>query len=288
MQRRVIRKPEWLKIRLETSGDFSETGKIVKEHSLNTICQSGRCPNQNECWSRGTATFMILGDVCTRSCRFCATKTGKPLSPDKAEPDNVAKSISLMRLKHCVITSVTRDDLPDEGAAHWSNVIEKCKEINPETTTEVLIPDFNNRKDLLDTIIKSKPDIISHNIETVERLTPMVRSRAKYKTSLDVLKYISASSIVTKSGFMVGLGETEDEVLNTLKDLFDSGCRVVTIGQYLSPSIENLEVKEYITPEQFEKYKKSAYEIGFRHVEAGPLVRSSYMADKALKRSLKG
>lgn len=277
-----------MKIRLETSGDFSETGKIVKEHSLNTICQSGRCPNQNECWSRGTATFMILGDVCTRSCRFCATKTGKPLSPDKAEPDNVAKSISLMRLKHCVITSVTRDDLPDEGAAHWSNVIEKCKEINPETTTEVLIPDFNNRKDLLDTIIKSKPDIISHNIETVERLTPMVRSRAKYKTSLDVLKYISASSIVTKSGFMVGLGETEDEVLNTLKDLFDSGCRVVTIGQYLSPSIENLEVKEYITPEQFEKYKKSAYEIGFRHVEAGPLVRSSYMADKALKRSLKG
>lgn len=231
---------------------------------------------------------MILGDLCTRSCRFCATKTGKPLNPDPLEPYNVAKSISLMGLKHCVITSVTRDDLPDEGASHWQDVIKKCREINPDTTIEVLIPDFNNRKELLDIIIKSSPDIISHNIETVERLTPLVRSRARYLSSLDVLKYISASNIVTKSGFMVGLGETSDEVVSTLKDLFDCGCRVLTIGQYLRPSQENLEVEEYVTPEQFEHYKKIAYEIGFKHVESGPLVRSSYMADKAINRTLKG
>lgn len=287
MQKRVLRKPDWLKIRLETSGEFSETGKIVKEYSLNTICHSGRCPNQNECWSRGTATFMILGDLCTRSCRFCATKTGRPLSPDPLEPDNLARSISLMGLKHCVITSVTRDDLPDEGASHWGDVIRKCREINPETTIEVLIPDFNNRKELLDVIIKSSPDIISHNIETVERLTSSVRSRAQYRGSLDVLRYISSSGIVTKSGFMVGLGETSDEVFQTIKDLFDSGCTVLTIGQYLKPSMENLDVQEYVTPEQFDLYKKTAYEIGFKHVESGPLVRSSYMADRAINRTLK-
>lgn len=287
MQKRVLRKPDWLKIRLETSGDFSETGKIVKEHSLNTICYSGRCPNQNECWSRGTATFMILGDLCTRSCRFCATKTGKPLNPDPLEPFNVAKSISLMGLKHCVITSVTRDDLPDEGASHWGDVIKKCREVNPDTTIEVLIPDFNNRKELLDIIIKSSPDIVSHNIETVERLTPAVRSRARYRRSLDVLNYLSASKIVTKSGFMVGLGEAAYEVISTLKDLYECGCQVVTIGQYLRPSHENLEVAEYVTPGEFEHYKKIALEIGFKHVESGPLVRSSYMADKALDKTLK-
>ncbi len=283
MQKKVIRKPDWLKIKLETSEWFSETGRIVKEYSLNTICHSGKCPNQNECWSRGTATFMILGDICTRSCRFCATKSGRPQLPDINEPDNIARSVSLMALKHCVITSVTRDDLPDEGAAHWSEVIRKCKEVNPNTTIEVLIPDFNLKSDHLDRIVESKPDIIAHNIETVERLTPKVRSRAKFDISLKVLNYISKSGILTKSGFMVGLGETDDEVEITLVKLFETGCRLVTIGQYLRPSMDHLEVCEYITPAQFDLYKKRAYEIGFKHVESGPLVRSSYMADKALR-----
>ncbi len=287
MQKGFLRKPEWLKIKLETSGDYSDTVKIVKDFSINTICHSGKCPNQNECWSRGTATFMILGDVCTRSCGFCATKSGKPLMPDSDEPDRIARSVSLMGLKHCVITSVTRDDLADEGASHWARVIKRCRELNPETTIEVLIPDFNKKEELLDIITESRPDIIAHNIETIERLTPAVRSKARFRTSLSVLEYISASGIITKSGFMVGLGETEDEVITTLKDLYASGCRVITIGQYLQPTKEHLEVIEYISPLKFEMFKQKAIEIGFKHVESGPLVRSSYMADKALKVTLK-
>lgn len=276
-------KPDWLKIKLDTSANFSETDKIVKEHNLHTICSSGKCPNKAECWNRGTATFMILGDTCTRACKFCATKTGKPLPPDPTEPRRVAASIKLMKLKHSVITSVTRDDLPDQGATHWAEVIRVCKEVNPLVTVEVLIPDFDGKKELIQIVADSKPDIIAHNIETVSRLTPLVRSKASYTTSLQTIKIISESRIKTKSGLMVGLGETELEVTETLQDLYNHGCRIVTIGQYLQPSKAHLEVEEYIHPEQFDKFKIIASEIGFEYVESAPLVRSSYMAEKAIQ-----
>lgn len=276
-------KPDWLKIKLDTSANFSETDKIVKEHNLHTICSSGKCPNKAECWNRGTATFMILGDTCTRACKFCATKTGKPLPPDPTEPRRVAASIKLMKLKHSVITSVTRDDLADQGATHWAEVIRVCKEVNPLVTVEVLIPDFDGKKELIQIVADSKPDIIAHNIETVSRLTPLVRSKASYTTSLQTIKIISESGIKTKSGLMVGLGETEQEVTETLQDLYSHGCRIVTIGQYLQPSKAHLEVEEYIHPEQFDKFKMIASEIGFEYVESAPLVRSSYMAEKAIQ-----
>ncbi len=276
-------KPDWLKIKLDTSANFSETDKIVKEHNLHTICSSGKCPNKAECWNRGTATFMILGDTCTRACKFCATKTGKPLPPDPTEPRRVAASIKLMKLKHSVITSVTRDDLPDQGATHWAEVIRICKEVNPLVTVEVLIPDFDGKKELIQIVADSKPDIIAHNIETVSRLTPLVRSKASYNTSLQTIQIISETGIKAKSGLMVGLGETEQEVTETLKDLYNHGCRIVTIGQYLQPSKAHLEVEEYIHPEQFEKFKIIALEIGFEYVESAPLVRSSYMAEKAIQ-----
>ncbi len=276
-------KPDWLKIKLDTSANFSETDKIVKKHNLHTICSSGKCPNKAECWNRGTATFMILGDTCTRACKFCATKTGKPLPPDPTEPRRVAASIKLMKLKHSVITSVTRDDLADQGATHWAEVIRVCKEVNPLVTVEVLIPDFDGKKELIQIVADSKPDIIAHNIETVSRLTPLVRSKASYTTSLQTIKIISESGIKTKSGLMVGLGETELEVTETLQDLYNHGCRIVTIGQYLQPSKAHLEVEEYIHPEQFDKFKIIASEIGFEYVESAPLVRSSYMAEKAIQ-----
>ncbi len=276
-------KPDWLKIKLDTSANFSETDKIVKEHNLHTICSSGKCPNKAECWNRGTATFMILGDTCTRACKFCATKTGKPLPPDPTEPRRVAASIKLMKLKHSVITSVTRDDLADQGATHWAEVIRVCKEVNPLVTVEVLIPDFDGKKELIQIVADSKPDIIAHNIETVSRLTPLVRSKASYTTSLQTIKIISETGIKTKSGLMVGLGETELEVTETLQDLYNHGCRIVTIGQYLQPSKAHLEVEEYIHPEQFDKFKIIASEIGFEYVESAPLVRSSYMAEKAIQ-----
>jgi lipoic acid synthetase len=276
------RKPEWLKIKLATGTGYSEVGKIIKEHSLNTICSSGKCPNQNECWSRGTATFMILGEICTRSCRFCATDTGRPSAIDSEEPFKLARSVKLLGLKHCVITSVTRDDLTDQGAIHWAEVIKECRLENPNTTIEVLIPDFCADNALLDIIIDAKPDIIAHNIETVQRLTPNVRSKADYYTSLKVLNYISKSGIITKSGFMVGLGESENEVFEALGHLFENGCSVVTIGQYLRPTSKHIEVAEYVTPNQFEKYKERALAVGFAHAESGPLVRSSYMAERAI------
>ncbi|HBG24116.1 MAG: lipoyl synthase [Bacteroidetes bacterium GWF2_41_61] len=276
------RKPEWLKIKLATGTGYSEVGKIIKEHSLNTICSSGKCPNQNECWSRGTATFMILGEICTRSCRFCATDTGRPIVIDIEEPFKLAQSVKLLGLKHCVITSVTRDDLPDQGAHHWAEVIKECRAQNPNVTIEVLIPDFSGDEALLDIVIDTKPDIIAHNIETVKRVTPNVRSKADYNTSLKVLNYISKSGIITKSGFMVGLGESENEVFEALDHLYENGCSVVTIGQYLRPTMNHIEVAEYITPNQFEKYKERALSVGFTHAESGPLVRSSYMADRAI------
>lgn len=275
---RPDKKPEWLKIKIDTSGGYSEVDKIVKEHALHTICSSGMCPNKTECWSRGTATFMILGDICTRSCRFCATATGKPDSPNYKEPAELAESVSLMKLKHCVITSVTRDDLPDGGAAHWASVITECRKINPSTTIEILIPDFDARQELIDIVLEARPDIVAHNIETVRRLTPSVRSRAKYDVSLRTINYIFQKGFIAKSGLMLGLGESEEEVMETLTDLRKNGCNVVTMGQYLRPSQNHLPVIEYINPKQFDWYKEFALKIGFTHVESGPLVRSSYMA----------
>lgn len=275
-----VRKPDWLKIRLRGNEQFTRTKSIVENHCLHTICTSGKCPNMGECWSRGTATFMIGGEICTRSCRFCNTLTGKPLPLDPNEPANVAESIRLMQLKHAVITSVDRDDLPDLGAQHWADTIRKIKEVNPDTTVEVLIPDFQGRLELVDQVIEAAPEIISHNMETVRRISPEVRSAAKYEVSLSVLKHIAARGTVAKTGIMVGLGETIDEVHELMDDVKAVGVSVLTIGQYLQPSRKNIPVKEYVTPEQFEKYKEVALGKGFNHVESAPLVRSSYHAEK--------
>ncbi len=275
-----LRKPTWLKTQIRSNNNFESVVRTIQENGLHTICTSGRCPNLCECWNKGTATFMILGDICTRSCRFCNTKTGKPLSPDREEPEKVALSIQKMGLKHIVITSVTRDDLPDQGAAHWAETIRSIKTTNPEITIETLIPDLDGKENLLDTIIREKPDIISHNLETVRRLTPEIRTKARYNTSLKVLSYISSCHITAKTGIMVGLGETEDEVCNTMDDVLSTGCDIITIGQYLQPSRNNIPVKEYVTPEKFEQYKQIAIRKGFRHVESAPLVRSSYCAEK--------
>ena len=279
----VLKKPGWLKIRLHHTGEWAEVRQIVEKHNLHTICSSGRCPNQAECWSRRTATFMILGDICTRGCRFCATQTGRPLAPDPEEPRQVAESVSLMKLRYVVVTSVTRDDLPDGGAAHWAATVEAIRAQNPDAVIELLIPDLDAKPDLLDTVIASKPDIIGHNIETVERLTPLVRSRAKYRTSLETLRYLSSRGVVTKSGLMVGLGEEDGEVLQTLHDLREAGVRIVTLGQYLRPTLEHYPVAAYITPEKFEWYRLQALEMGFSYCASAPLVRSSYMAEEALR-----
>ncbi len=283
----VLGKPGWLKIRLHRTADYADVRRIVEKHKLHTICSSGRCPNQAECWSRRTATFMILGDICTRGCRFCATQTGRPLAPDPDEPRRVAESVALMKLRYVVVTSVTRDDLPDGGARHWAATVEAIRRRNPDAAIELLIPDFDARPDLLDTVIASKPDIIGHNIETVERLTPEVRSRARYRTSLETLRYLSSRGVATKSGLMVGLGENDDEVLQTLGDLCEAGVGIVTLGQYLRPTLEHYPVAAYITPEKFERYRLRALEMGFGYCASAPLVRSSYMAEEAL-RSTKG
>lgn len=278
----IKRKPEWLKIRLAKGEEFLKVKEIVSKNKLHTICESGDCPNMGECWSKGTATFMILGDICTRNCKFCNVKTGKPLPPDIEEPLRVANSIRLMNLKHCVITSVDRDDLDDYGASHWATTINKIIEINPSTTIEVLIPDFQGNTNLLQKVIDAKPNIISHNLETVERLTPLIRSKAKYKLSLQVIEYISKAGIRAKSGIMLGLGETEEEIIKTMDDLLNVGCEILTIGQYLQPSRLNYPVKEYITPEKFEEYRKIALSKGFLFAECSPLVRSSYHAENQI------
>jgi lipoyl synthase len=277
------RKPDWLKIRLPMSSSFSEVKSIIREHKLHTICTSGDCPNMGECWDAGTATFMILGDVCTRACKFCAVKTGKPSAVDSEEPRKLAESIQLLKLKHCVVTSVDRDDLEDLGAGIWAESIRQVKALNPGITIEVLVPDFQGNMDLVQQVIDAKPDVISHNMETVQRLTPKVRSRAKYDVSLKVIEYISKSGIRSKSGVMLGIGETPEEVVETMKDLRSVGCEVMTIGQYLQPTRKNLEVIEYIKPEVFANYEKIGLEMGFRFVESGPLVRSSYHAEKHVK-----
>lgn len=274
------RKPEWLKISIAANERYTETKRIVESHCLHTICSSGRCPNMGECWGKGTATFMIGGAICTRSCKFCNTQTGKPLPLDPEEPLHVAESIALMKLSHAVITSVDRDDLPDLGASHWVQTIKAIRQLNPQTTIEVLIPDFQGRKDLVQQVIDASPNILSHNMETVKRISPLVRSAARYDTSLEVLRQIAENGIRTKSGIMVGLGETPEEVEELMDDLRNAGCHILTIGQYLQPSHQHYPVAEYVTPEQFAQYKETGLAKGFLQVESAPLVRSSYHAEK--------
>ena len=276
-------KPEWLKIKLHDGEGYAEVAHIVERHGLHTICSSGKCPNKAECWSRKTATFMILGDICTRGCKFCATPTGRPLPIDPNEPQKVAESIRLMGLKHAVITSVDRDDLPDAGAEHWSRVIEAVKATNPDTTIEVLLPDFDGKEELMDIVIAAKPHILGHNLETIRRITPLVRSKAKYDTSLKTLAYFAASGIPTKSGLMVGLGESHEEVVEALGDLRKAGVEIVTLGQYLRPTAKHYPVDKYVTPEEFDQFKKEGLEMGFKYVASAPLVRSSYLADQAVE-----
>lgn len=259
---------------------YSRVKNLVTKYGLHTICTSGNCPNIGECWNRGTATFMILGEICTRNCRFCGVKTGRPLPPDPAEPQRVAESIRIMNLKHAVVTSVNRDDLPDLGACFWSETIFAIKQVNPNIRLEVLIPDFQGRKELIVQVADAQPHVISHNLETVERLTPLIRSAARYRRSLEVISFIASAGIMPKSGIMLGLGETREEVLQTMNDLLDAGCRVMTIGQYLAPTEAHIPVKEYIHPDQFEEYRTIGLEKGFSFVESSPLVRSSYRAEQ--------
>jgi lipoic acid synthetase len=281
----MIRKPEWLKINIGANERYTQTKRTVDSHGLHTICSSGRCPNMGECWGRGTATFMIAGDICTRSCKFCNTQTGRPLPTDPAEPQRVAESIRLMKLTHAVVTSVDRDDLPDLGARHWADTIRTIKAVNPGLTIEVLIPDFQGKPELINNVIEAAPDIISHNMETVRRITPLVRSVARYETSLDVIRQVAGSGIVAKSGVMVGLSETVNEVEELMDDLIGVGCRILTIGQYLRPSHKHYPVTEYITPGQFERYRETGLAKGFEQVESGPLVRSSYHAEKQIRKA---
>ncbi len=283
-----IKKPEWLKISIGANERYAQTKHIVDSHKLHTICSSGRCPNMGECWGKGTATFMIGGNICTRSCRFCNTQTGKPLPLDPEEPRHVAESIQLMKLSHAVITSVDRDDLPDLSAAHWAKTIQAIRELNPETTIEILVPDFQGKKELVEEVIQAKPDIMAHNMETIRRISPDVRSAANYERSLEVIKQIAASGIPAKTGIMVGLGETSAEVKELMDDLIKVGCQVLTIGQYLQPTHKHYPVHEYVTPEQFRRYKEIGLAKGFKQVESGPLVRSSYHAEEysVLKKKL--
>ena len=275
-----IKKPKWLKVKLPTGQAYKAVRGITKSHDLHTICESGNCPNMGECWGAGTATFMILGNICTRSCGFCNVMTGRPLAVDILEPKKVARSVQLMKVKHAVITSVDRDDLRDGGASIWVETISEIRKENPETTMETLIPDFKGRLKDIQPIIDVAPEVVSHNMETVRRLTKKVRIQAKYDRSLDVLRYLNEGGIKTKSGIMLGLGETEAEVVETMHDLRQVGVSIMTIGQYLQPSKKHLSVLEFITPEQFDKYREIGLSLGFQHVESSPLVRSSYHAEK--------
>ncbi|MEP4661374.1 MAG: lipoyl synthase [Nonlabens ulvanivorans] len=274
-------KPKWLRVKLPVGKKYKELRGLVDKYDLHTICTSGSCPNMGECWTEGTATFMILGNTCTRSCGFCGVKTGRPDDIDWAEPEKVARSIKLMGIKHAVVTSVDRDDLKDMGSIIWKETVAAIRRMNPETTLETLIPDFQGNKRNIDRIVEANPEVVSHNMETVRRLTREVRIQAKYDTSLEVLRYLKEQGINrTKSGIMLGLGEREGEVIQVMKDLRDNNVDVVTIGQYLQPSKKHLPVKEFITPEQFKKYETIGLEMGFRHVESGALVRSSDKAHK--------
>jgi lipoic acid synthetase len=276
-------KPKWLKVKLPTGKKYTDLRGLVDKYKLNTICTSGSCPNMGECWTEGTATFMILGNICTRSCGFCGVKTGRPETVDWDEPEKVARSIKLMNIKHAVITSVDRDDIKDMGSIIWAETVKAIRRMNPNTTLETLIPDFQGNTTNLDRIIAVQPEVISHNMETVKRLSREVRIQAKYERSLEVLNYLKNQGAKrTKSGIMLGLGETEEEVIQTMKDLSSVNLDIITIGQYLQPSKKHLSVKEFITPEQFKKYETIGLELGFRHVESGALVRSSYKAQKHL------
>ncbi len=276
-------KPKWLRVKLPTGKKYTDLRGLVDKYKLNTICTSGSCPNMGECWTEGTATFMILGNICTRSCGFCGVKTGRPETVDWDEPEKVARSIKLMNIKHAVITSVDRDDLKDMGSILWAETVKSIRRMNPNTTLETLIPDFQGNTTNIDRILAVQPEVISHNMETVKRLSREVRIQAKYERSLEVLNYLKNQGAKrTKSGIMLGLGETEEEVIQTMKDLSNVNLDIITIGQYLQPSKKHLSVKEFITPEQFKKYETIGLELGFRHVESGALVRSSYKAQKHL------
>ena len=276
-------KPKWLRVKLPTGKKYTDLRGLVDKYKLNTICTSGSCPNMGECWTEGTATFMILGNICTRSCGFCGVKTGRPETVDWDEPEKVARSIKLMNIKHAVITSVDRDDLKDMGSILWAETVKSIRRMNPNTTLETLIPDFQGNTTNIDRILAVQPEVISHNMETVKRHSREVRIQAKYERSLEVLNYLKNQGAKrTKSGIMLGLGETEEEVIQTMKDLSNVNLDIITIGQYLQPSKKHLSVKEFITPEQFKKYETIGLDLGFRHVESGALVRSSYKAQKHL------
>jgi lipoic acid synthetase len=277
------KKPNWLRVKLPVGKKYTELRGLVDKYKLNTICTSGSCPNMGECWGEGTATFMILGNICTRSCGFCGVKTGRPESVEWDEPEKVARSIKIMGIKHAVITSVDRDDLKDGGSIIWAETVEAIRRANPNTTLETLIPDFQGNTNQIDRIIEVHPEVVSHNMETVRRLTREVRIQAKYDRSLGVLKYLKENGMRTKTGLMLGLGETESEVIETMRDLQTVGLDVLTIGQYLQPTKNHLPVKEFITPEQFKKYETIGFEMGFMYVESGALVRSSYKAHKHAK-----
>lgn len=278
-----VKKPKWLRVKLPTGNTYKNVRKLVDNYQLHTICESGNCPNMGECWGAGTATFMILGNTCTRSCGFCAVNTGRPDAVDWDEPERVARSVKLMNVKHCVITSVDRDDLRDGGSIIWAETVKAVRRMSPSTTMETLIPDFKGEEVNIDRIVEAAPEIVSHNMETVRRLTRKVRIQAQYDRSLGVLKYLKDQGLPrTKSGIMLGLGEREEEVLESMEDLRKADVDIITLGQYLQPTPKHLPVYEYIEPEQFEKYKQIGQDMGFKYVESGPLVRSSYHAEQHL------
>jgi lipoic acid synthetase len=274
------KKPDWLRVKLPIGENYKHVRQLVDQHKLHTICESGNCPNMGECWGAGTATFMILGNVCTRSCGFCSVATGRPEAVDWDEPQRVAEAILLMKVKHAVITSVDRDELPDGGSIIWQNTIKAVKSLSPSTTLETLIPDFKGKKADIDRIIEAAPEVVSHNIETVERLTRQVRVQAKYWRSMEVIRTLKEGGMRTKSGIMLGLGEAKEEVVQTLQDLKDNGCDVVTIGQYLQPTKKHLPVVRFVHPDEFASYREIGYQLGLDYVESGPLVRSSYHSEK--------
>ncbi len=275
-----VRKPNWLRVKLPIGENYRQVRELVDSHKLHTICESGNCPNMGECWGAGTATFMILGNTCTRSCGFCAVATGRPSEVDWDEPQRVAEAIHLMKVKHAVITSVDRDELKDGGAAIWYNTIRAVKTLNPSTTLETLIPDFKGQKEDIQRVIDAAPEVVSHNIETVERLTRQVRIQAKYWRSMEVIRTLREAGMRTKSGIMLGLGETKEEVIRTMQDLYDNGCDVITIGQYLQPTSRHLPVQRFVHPDEFAEYREAGYRMGLDYVESGPLVRSSYHSER--------
>ena len=285
MDNKDKRLPSWMKMksRLPKDGDYFKVRDIVDQNKLHTICTSGNCPNIGECWGAGTATFMILGEICTRSCKFCGVKSGKPKPVDPEEPRRIAESIHKMQIKHAVITSVDRDDLPDKGATIWSETVNLCKEHNPGLTIETLIPDFDGIPELIDMVIGSGPEIISHNLETVRRISPQIRSRANYDRSLQVIHRIAQSALVAKSGIMLGLGERKEEIIDCIQDLRSVNCEVMTIGQYMQPGRDFMPVQRWVEPDEFAELKQIGLDLGFKHVESAPLVRSSYHAEKHIR-----